>query len=65
MRKLMVPVACLLFLAVMFKLSLGNYHSGNSPNQKLVQGTAISNLNQAKGTAFEKPNSEFEVIQAP
>ena len=65
MRKLLVPVISLLFLSVLFKLSLRNYHSSNSPNQKRINEVAISTYNHKKGTAFEKPNSEFEILQAP
>ena len=64
MKKLSVPFVSLLFLAIMFKLSLRNSHSTNSPNTKVVSAVNTS-VNKIKGTAFAKPNSEFEVLQAP
>ena len=64
MKKLSVPFVCLVFLAIMFKLSLRSSHSTNSPNSKLVR-VVITNENQVKGTAFANPNGEFGVLQAP
>ena len=65
MKKLLVPVASLLFLAVLFKLSLRDFHSLNSANQKFVRELSINNVKQSNGTTFPNQKSEFEIIQAP
>ena len=65
MRKIAVPVVCLLFLAVMFKFSLHNYHSDKLLNKKAVREDSNTNVRQGDGNAFEKAKIEFEVIQAP
>ena len=65
MKKLLVPLASLLFLAVLFKLSLHDYHPMNSANQKFVRELSINNVKQSNGTTFANQKSEYEIIQAP
>ena len=65
MKKLLVLLASLLFLAVMFKLSLHDYHPMNSDNQILVREVSVNNVKQSNGTTFANQKSEYEIIQAP
>jgi len=65
MRKLILQIASLLFLAIMFKLSVSNYRSSNLPSQKHNQDITTSISKDKSGTSFAKPNSDLEVLQAP
>ena len=65
MRKVSLPVKCLIVLSILFKLSLYNYHSCKMTCKKNGKIVSNSNYNQQYVTAFKMQESEFEIIHAP